>query len=234
MEIITAKIENRDGKLVVSSRVIAEQLGKEHKHVLESLNKLILESQNLDSLIISSTYEVEGQNRKYKEYLLTEKGFTLYVMNIQGYNDFKLAYINEFERMKLALQNPLTMLLSLDKETLALTALQLTQQVQAKDNIILEQKQKVEYFDKVLDSSNSHSVTSVAKMFEMSAKGLNLLLSQQGVQFYQGGMWHLYAKYQDKGYTKTKTYVDNFGNTRKSLQWTEKGINFISDILEEC
>ena len=52
MEMITAKIENRDGKLVVSSRVIAEQLGKEHKHVLESLNKLILESQNLDSLII--------------------------------------------------------------------------------------------------------------------------------------------------------------------------------------
>ena len=74
MEMITAKIENRDGKLVVGSRVIAEQLGKEHKHVLESLNKLILESQNLDSLIISSTYEVEGQSRKYKEYLLTEKG----------------------------------------------------------------------------------------------------------------------------------------------------------------
>ena len=136
--------------------------------------------------------------------------------------------------MESALQNPLTMLLGLDKETLALTALQLTQQVQAKDNVILEQKPKVEYFDKVLDSSNSHSVTSIAKMFEMSAKGLNLLLSQQGIQFYQGGMWHLYAKYQGKGYTKTKTYVDNFGNTRKSLQWTEKGIQFISDILEEC
>ncbi len=233
MEMITAKIENRDGKLVVNSRVIAEQLGKRHADVISQLEQ-ILENENVRSLIISSTYEVSGQTRKYKEYLLTEKGFTLYVMNIQGYNDFKLAYINEFERMKLALQNPLTMLLGLDKETLALTALQLTQQVQAKDNIILEQKPKVEYFDKVLDSSNSHSVTSVAKMFEMSAKGLNLLLSQQGVQFYQGGMWHLYAKYQDKGYTKTKTYVDNFGNTRKSLQWTEKGIQFISDILEEC
>lgn len=68
---IIAKIENINGELVVSSRVIAEQFNKQHSHVLASLEQ-ILENQNFDSLIISSFYEVEGQNRKYKEYLLTE------------------------------------------------------------------------------------------------------------------------------------------------------------------
>ena len=105
--IINAKIENKEGNLVVSSRVIAEQLGKEHKHVLESLDKItgVESSTDLSKLIISSTY-VHSQNKQtYKEYLLTEKGFTLYMFNVQGYNEFKMAYINEFERMKNELNN---------------------------------------------------------------------------------------------------------------------------------
>lgn len=54
----------------------------------------------MSSLIISSSYKVKGQNREYKEYLLTKDGFTLYMFNIQGYNDFKMAYINEFNKME--------------------------------------------------------------------------------------------------------------------------------------
>ena len=68
---IIAKIENINGELVVSSRVISDQLGKRHSDMLEQIDK-ILESGDFSSLIISSFYEVEGQNRKYKEYLLTE------------------------------------------------------------------------------------------------------------------------------------------------------------------
>lgn len=99
MKDLIVKIENKDGILVVSSRVIAEQLGKRHSDVLSQLESL-LENENTRSLIISSAYRVEGQNREYKEYLLTEKGFNLYMFNIQGYVDFKLAYINEFDRMR--------------------------------------------------------------------------------------------------------------------------------------
>lgn len=95
------KIEN-DKELgpVVSSRTVAEELGRKHTHVLESLNSLILENRNVGSLIIESSYKVEGQNREYKEYLLTKDGFTLYMFNIQGHNDFKMAYINRFNEME--------------------------------------------------------------------------------------------------------------------------------------
>lgn len=110
MELI--KIENINGINVVSSRIIAEQLGKEHSKVIRSLEQLLVEKPNVASLIIPSTYKVEGQNREYKEYLLTKDGFTLYMFNIQGYNDFKMAYINEFNRMEQELKN------SFDFETL--------------------------------------------------------------------------------------------------------------------
>ncbi len=102
-----AQIEIKNGVYVVSSRVIAKQLGKKHSDVLDSLNK-ILENGDFHSLIIPSLYQVKGQKRNYREYLLTKDGFTLYMFNIQGYNDFKMAYINEFNRMEKALKKNMT------------------------------------------------------------------------------------------------------------------------------
>ena len=135
-ELIT-KIENVNGILVVSSRVIAKQLGKRHSDVLRDLDKILInphlgrlknqsthicvdsekltssdlsqlknsENADLRSLIIPNYYKAKGQKRSYKEYLLTKDGFTLYMFNIQGYNDFKMNYINKFNRMEQALIN---------------------------------------------------------------------------------------------------------------------------------
>ena len=101
MELV--KIENnKDHGLVVSSRVIADKLGKRHADVLRDIDR-ILENADLRSLIIPSFYRVKNQIREYKEYLLTKDGFTLYMFNIQGYVDFKMAYINRFNEMERAL-----------------------------------------------------------------------------------------------------------------------------------
>lgn len=83
----------------VSSRTIADGLKKEHSKVIRTLDEL-LEKPNVASLIIPSFYEVEGQKRKYKEYKLTKDGFTLYMFHIQGFTDFKMAYINRFNEME--------------------------------------------------------------------------------------------------------------------------------------
>lgn len=91
---------NKDYGLVVSSRTVAEELGKRHDVVLRDIDNVFnSHSTDLSSEIISNEY-TNSRGQKYREYLLTEKGFTLYMFNIQGYNDFKMAYINEFERMK--------------------------------------------------------------------------------------------------------------------------------------
>lgn len=61
--LINVQIEEReDLGLVVSSRVVAEGLGKHHRHVIRDIEKIISESPNLGSLLISSSYKVPGQN----------------------------------------------------------------------------------------------------------------------------------------------------------------------------
>lgn len=83
----------------VSSRTIADGLGKRHDNVLRDLEQ-ISETSNVSSLIIPSFYKVEGQKRKYKEYKLTKDGFTLYMFHVQGFTEFKMAYINRFNEME--------------------------------------------------------------------------------------------------------------------------------------
>ena len=53
----------------------------------------------MGSVIIPNEYK-DSTGRKLKEYLLTKDGFTLYMFNIQGHNDFKMAYINKFNEME--------------------------------------------------------------------------------------------------------------------------------------
>ena len=107
MEIVIQ--ENSQYGLVVSSRTVAKELGKRHCDVIRDLDKILetsnlsslnSENANLRSLIIPSTYRANGQKRTYREYLLTKDGFTLYMFNIQGYQDFKIAYIQKFNEME--------------------------------------------------------------------------------------------------------------------------------------
>lgn len=108
------QLEKKNNIFVVSSRIIAKQLDKRHTDVLRDIDVILeksdltflknSENADLRSLIIPSNYQVKGQKRNYKEYLLTKDGFTLYMFNIQGYNDYKMAYINEFNRMEQALK----------------------------------------------------------------------------------------------------------------------------------
>ena len=104
MENLIVKIEKQDGKLVVSSRVIAEQLEKRHDAVLRDLDNIMKDSTpQICGLFIKSEYKASN-GKMNKQYLLTKYGFTLYMFNIQGYQEFKLAYINKFNEMEKALE----------------------------------------------------------------------------------------------------------------------------------
>ena len=97
-------IRDRKLGLVVSSRVIANELGKRHSDVKESIENIVKNqsaeiSADIKKVIFSNIYK-DSKNRNYKEYLLTKDGFILYMFNIQGHIDFKVAYINEFNRME--------------------------------------------------------------------------------------------------------------------------------------
>lgn len=99
--------------------------------------------------------------------------------------------------------------------------------------IIIEQKPKVEFADNVLSSEKVVTITVIAKQYGMSAVKFNKLLNKLGVQYKVNGVWVLYSKYQDKGYTKVVTQIDRNGEPRELTKWTNKGRKFIYELLRD-
>lgn len=104
------------------------------------------------------------------------------------------------------------------------------------DEIMREQAPLVEYAQNVLDSYDTFTSTQIAKELGMSAQALHKLLNDAGVMFKHGSQWFLYAKYQAKGYVKTRehTYQRKDGRTGLFLTtvWTEAGRMFVRRVVQ--
>lgn len=110
-------------------------------------------------------------------------------------------------------------------------------------NLMLEEQHKesapkLEYHDEVLMSADTYTTNQIAKELGLSAITLNKKLKSLGVQYRQSGQWLLYAKYQNKGYTKTHTYTFTHvttgqPGTKMRTVWTEKGRKFIHELLNK-
>ena len=123
----------------------------------------------------------------------------------------------------------------LKAEREARKALELDKTVLAQQ--IAELKPKASYYDLILQCSGLLSVTEIAKDYGLSAKALNKMLHDLGVQFSQSGVWFLYSKYQSCGYTQTKTQnyakPDGTQGARVHTYWTQKGRLFLYDVLKQ-
>ncbi|OHO58457.1 hypothetical protein HMPREF2650_05625 [Staphylococcus sp. HMSC035F02] len=188
------KIENNSELgAVVSSRVVANELKRRHGDVIEGLETMISENGNLRSLIIPSTYKVKGQNRSYKEYLLTKDGFTLYMFNIQGHNDFKMAYINKFNEMERQLSQPVASYMIDDPVK---RAEKWIEEQKEKQNLLeqntLQQKQIEEFKPKALFADAVNSSNSSILVGELAK-----LISQNGVKI---GQNRLFEWLRNNGY----------------------------------
>ena len=102
---------------------------------------------------------------------------------------------------------------------------------------IEEDKPKVSYYDSILQSKNLATITAIAKDYGMSGTKLNKILKDNKIQYKQGGMWLLYAKYQNKGYTQSKTveYTRNDGTQDSKMHtcWTQSGRLFLYELLKD-
>ncbi len=112
---------------------------------------------------------------------------------------------------------------------------ELTTIIAIQNQQIAEMKPKVSYYDFVLNCHDLLPITDIAKDYGKTAKWLNKILCEQKIQFKQNGMWLLYQKYAEKGYTQSKTitYKDDGDNhTKLYTYWTPKGRLFIYDTLK--
>lgn len=191
-ELINVKIETKDGVNFVSSRVIADQLGKRHSDVVNQISK-ISNDENVRRSFVLSSYVHNGN--VYNEYLLTKDGFIIYMFNIQGYNNFKMAYINRFNEMEKALKAMQPKLPQTYKEALK----ELLVQVEENERLQIENKDmkpKAEYFDEIVDRGGLTNFRDTAKLLGVSEKAfIFFLIDKKYIYRDQKGNLKPVAKY---------------------------------------
>lgn len=142
------------------------------------------------------------------------------------------------EKVEEALLNPDTLIrLATDLKTERQRRKLLEDENAQQKQLLAEYGPKASYYDVVLQTPDAISTSQIAKDYGKSAKWLNNLLHEFGVQYNQGGIWLLYQKYAEQEYTrsKTHTYNDNDGKQHSKLHtyWTQKGRLFIYDMLKQ-
>lgn len=102
-----------------------------------------------------------------------------------------------------------------------------------KEQQITELQPKAEYTDIILQCKDLVTMTVIAKDYGKSAVFMNELLHKLGVQYKESGVWFLYQKYAECGYTRTKTFAVGDNNAKTHTYWTQKGRLFIYNLLKE-
>lgn len=141
------------------------------------------------------------------------------------------------EKIEEALLNP---------DTLIKLATELKAEREARKNAELEAasakqaigelKPKADYTDRILSSKGTVTTTAIAKDYGMSATALNQKLHELRVIYRMGSQWFLYAKYQARGYTHSKTFdfkhSDGRPDCKMQTEWTQKGRLFLYEFLK--
>lgn len=241
----------------MSSLEIAKLVGKDHRHLLEAIRKMEEAWVQLGQPKFRLSSYKTMQNKELPCYYLT-KTECLYIAT-KFADEARAKLVLRWEELEKKARQPkelsrkdlaiMVIKAEEEKERLQLENTKIkeeNEQIKGENEIVKMQNEyqseqlkqqapKVEYVDKVLSSPTTYSTNLIAKEMGMSAVTLNRHLKEKGVQYKQGGVWILTHKYQNKGYTatRTSTYTRSDGTEGTSMLtvWTEKGRKFIHDLF---
>ena len=209
----------------IDSREVAEMIDMKHKDLLKKVRNYedILTKSKLTSLdfFIPNEYK-DGKGETRRCYLLTKKGCEMVANKLTGEKGviFTAKYVNRFEEMENHIKQQIPALPSNYLEALE----RLVDEVKMNEQLVLENRQlrfKLEGKEvKQVEDERLYTVDEIARAHHMTARKLNVT----GVQYTRKGRWYLYSKYSKNGFTQ---------GSASWLRWTEKGKNFIEELLSK-
>ena len=241
-------VRNDKGVDVTTSSIVAEIFGKRHSNVLRDIKNLNCSKQfsqlNFELMVVMKELPQGGTTRS--EYFeMTKDGFSFLVMGYSGEKagQFKEAFINEFNKREEMLKSE-DYILARSQEILQNRLRLAEQKLAIAQTTIVEKEEQIEeltpkakYTDEVLMSETTYTMTQVAKEFGMGASAFSEFLSKKKVIFRQSGMWMMFAKYDNEGYSAVRTKKIENGNgsviTSSYLVWTEKGRMFLHNKFDK-
>lgn len=179
---------NNDGELVVTSRQVAEDFEKMHKHVLRAIEDKI----SLNPILGSAKYFIESSykdstGRSNKEYLLTKDGFTFLVMGFTGAkaDEWKLKYIEAFNKMEQVIKNPFSQMQNLDLANQMMNIAQGTYQMGQVVQGILQSMGAIQTYVQDSIQAKDSQIDKAMSLIGLRSKNVSSLISKLKEELYK-------------------------------------------------
>lgn len=211
----------------MTSLEIAELTGKQHKNLMRDIRNMEPAWEKVQGLkfeLSSRIYQLPNGGTKEVPCYVLNKTECLYIAT--KFNDEARAKLvlrwEELERERMAkmISHEIKLIAANDEEVL-----------NEADVIIGEELDDLNKY-----SDNCYTPTEVGKPFGMDGRDLNSFLADKGVIRWGHGQWQLTPDYLHRGLAENRSFIYHGRNgqrkTQSRLVWTEKGREFINDLIE--
>lgn len=224
-----------NNRIFTNSLLVAEKFDKQHKHVIESI-KRIIDSADISAQYFVSTTYVDSSGKSNIMYVMNRDGFTLLTMGFTGDKalQFKLDYIEAFNRMEEQIKTGGFQIPQSFSEALMLAAKQ-QEQIEQANRTISKLQPKADFADKAFETSDKVDIGMAAKILKLGF-GRNILfkkLKEMGVFFSNRN--EPKQKYINAGYFEmTEKFIEREnhpGFVVTKVLVTQKGLAYINHLL---
>ncbi len=180
-----------------------------------------------ECLYIATKFNDEARAKLIKRWKELEEQHARQTVPTTYLEALKSLVKSEEERQQLALENKQQQeqIVAISKENAEL------------GNKITEMLPKVSYYDQILESKATMTVTQIAQDYGMSAMKMNKVLADLRIQRKVQGQWILYADYISCGYVHSRavdiTRSDGTKEVKYNTEWTVKGRIFLYNKLKD-
>ena len=223
-------MSNEHGEVMFCGKDVAEALG--YLNSRKAIKDHVADEDRLEERIVTS-----GQNRQLV--FINESGLYSLILSSKLDSAKRFKHWVTSEVLPSIRKQGGYMVARADEsdEVILARALQIMETaVQRRDEEIARLKPRAEYADHVLDAITCITTTQLAKELGMTAQQLNRLLCEMHIQYWQSGQYMLYADYARMGLAKSRTSTHTTSSgvvlTEVYLVWTERGREFIHQLLD--
>lgn len=206
-------------KFALASREVNQPNGGTRETSCYSLNKE-------ECLYIATKFNDEARAKLIKRWKELEEQHQKPSVPQNYLEALKSLVKSEEEKLQLALENK-------QKDETIITISKANVEL---GNKITEMLPKVSYYDRILQSNATMTITQIAQDYGMSAIAMNKELESMRIQHKERGQWILYAQFLKGGYVHSRAVDiirrDGRHDVKYNTEWTTKGRLFLYEALK--
>ena len=214
----------------MTSLEIATIIGKQHKNVMQAIRNMEPaweQERGLKFQLTQIREEIPNGGYRLRPVFVLSKIECLYIAT--KFNDVARAKLvlrwEELERANAL--NDKGKMINDNRQKLLVTEKEILQQGDA--------IRRQQIGDENAPADGCLTVTDIAKIYGMTTKELNKMLTEEGIQFYNGGRYKLTPNYEGRGLAQDRAFhyytLEGEKKQRMYLVWTQLGCEMIGNLI---